>query len=276
MRKLQTLLAVTLIFAMLLTACAPKAATTAAPAATNTTAPAVPTDTKEAIVAVEATPTTASTIAAAQFKQSPTLDADVTAGKLPTVDKRLPDVPLVTKPVDSVGVYGGDLQTASWWPEVGNVQLFFATDAPIKWNANLTGYEAALIESYEWSADGKVFTMHMRKGLKWSDGEPYTSADWKFMWEDLANNPDSKKWKPPAYMRNADGTPIDLTYPDDYTVVWTSKDRALWIDPYFMAQGYWEFASNMMKPAHYLKQFHPKYTPTATGEILLKKSTSGI
>ena len=141
-----------------------------------------------------------------------------------------------------------------------NVQLYFATEAPIKWKADLTGYEPALVESYEWSEDGKTFTMHMRPGLKWSDGEPYTTADWKFWWEDFALNPDQKLWSIPAYLRNTDGTPIDITFPDDYTVVWTSKDRPLNIDPYFMAQGYWEFAHNFMKPAHYLKEYHPKYT----------------
>ena len=91
---------------------------------------------------------------------------------LPTVKERLPDTPVVTTPLESVGKYGGTLHTASWWPEVGNVQLYFATEAPIKWKADLTGYEPALVESYEWSEDGKTFTMHMRPGLKWSDGEP--------------------------------------------------------------------------------------------------------
>jgi ABC-type transport system substrate-binding protein len=51
-----------------------------------------------------------------------------------------------------------------------------------------------------------------------------------------------------------------MTFPDEYTVVWTSKDRGRWIDPYFMAQGCWDFAKNFMKPAHYLKEYHPNYT----------------
>jgi peptide/nickel transport system substrate-binding protein len=108
--------------------------------------------------------------------------------------------------------------------------------------------------------------MHMRPGLKWSDGEPYTSADWQYWWEDFAKNPDQKIWTIPAYLRNADGTPIDMTFPDEYTVVWTSKDRGLWIDPYFMAQGFWEFAKFFMKPKHYLAPYHPEMTSGATWE----------
>ena len=150
----------------------------------------------------------------------------VKAGKLPPVEERLPENPLVTTPVESVGKYGGTLYTATWWPEAGNVQLYFAVEAPIKWKADLTGYEPALVESYEWSADGKTFTMHMRKGMKWSDGEPYTSADWKFLWEDILKNPDQKIFTVPAYLRNTDGTPITMEFPDEYTVVWKS-DKSL-------------------------------------------------
>jgi peptide/nickel transport system substrate-binding protein len=219
-----------------------------------------------AIAPGAATAAPAAPIAASNLKEAPALAEQVKAGTLPSVDKRLPDAPVVTTPVEAVGKYGGTLQTASWWPEVGNVQLYFAVEAPIKWKADLTGYEPGLAESYEWSQDGKIFTLHLRKGMKWSDGQPYTTADWKYWWEDFAQNSDQKIWTIPAYLRNDDGTPIDMTFPDEYTVVWTSKDRPLWIDPYFMAQGFWEFAKNFMKPAHYLKQYHPKYASGKTWE----------
>jgi len=240
-------------------------AATQAPAAT-----AVPEATKAPEAAAE--PTKAAEQPAAttsKYAESPALAQLVKDGKLKPVEDRLPASPLVTKPAESVGQYGGTLHTASWWPEAGNVQLYFAVEAPIKWKPDLTGYEPALAESYEWSADGKIFTLHLRKGLKWSDGEPYTSADWKFWWEDLDNAPDQKLYSIPAYLRQSDGTPITMEFPDDFTVVWKS-DRPQWIDPFYMAQGYWEFAKTMMKPAHYLKQFHPKYTPTAKWEDMEK------
>jgi peptide/nickel transport system substrate-binding protein len=247
-KKFNLLLSILLITAFVLTACGGAAATEEGPAATEAPATQAPSGTEAPTVEVSA------------FAEAPALAEQVAAGTLPPVEERLPDNPVVTTPVESVGKYGGTLRTASWWPEVGNVQLYFAVEAPIKWKADLTGYEAALVESYEWSDDGHTFTMHMRPGLKWSDGEPYTTADWQYWWEDFAKNADQKIWTIPAYLRNADGTPIDMTFPDDYTIVWTSKDRGLWIDPYFMAQGFWEFAKNFMKPAHYLKEYHPNYT----------------
>jgi peptide/nickel transport system substrate-binding protein len=259
MRKTQYLLSVVAILVLVVTSCAQ--ATTQAP----TQPPAAqPTATSPAVQPVEATPEPTAVVS--QYHEAPDLAAQVAAGTLPSVDDRLPDNPVVTTPVDSVGKYGGTLRSASWWPEVGNVQLYFAVEAPIKWKADLTGYEPALVESYEWSDDGQTFTMHLRPGLKWSDGEPYTSADWEYWWEDFAKNADQKIWTIPAYLRNDDGTPVDMEFPDEYTVVWQYKDRAAWIDPYFMAQGFWEFAKNFMKPAHYLKQYHPAYTSGATWE----------
>jgi len=254
MKKLMFFISLVLISSFVLSSCGPKPTEVPATQAPATQAPA----------------TQAPTVEVAAYKEAPMLADLVAAGTLPPVEERLPDEPLVTTPVESIGKYGGTLLTASWWPEVGNAQLYFAVEAPIKWNADLTGYEPGLVESYEWSADGKTFTMHMRKGLKWSDGEPYTSADWKFWWEDLDNAPEQKLYSIPAYLRNLDGTPITMEFPDEYTVVWKSTDRPLWIDPFYMAQGFWEFAKSMMKPAHYLEQFHPKYTPTATWEDMEK------
>ena len=254
--KISLLLSIFVVLSMVLTACGAPATTEAPPAATEPPAAATePPAATEPAAATEAPAVTS-------YKQAPMLDSM----DLPPVEERLPDQPVVTEVVESIGKYGGTLHTASWWPEVGNVQLYFAVEAPIKWKADLTGYEPALVESYEWSEDGMTFTMHMRPGLKWSDGEPYTTADWDYWWNDFAKNPDQKIWTIPAYLRNNDGTPIDMEFPDDYTIVWKSTDRPLWIDPYFMAQGFWEFAKNFMKPKHYLEKYHPEITSGATWE----------
>lgn len=238
-------------------ACQP-AQQTAAP----TEPPAAPTNTVPAIQVSEATSTPVPTVEGVTYKQAPMLDGM----DLPPVEERISANPLVTQPREAIGTYGGTLRCVSWWPEVGNIQLYIS-EPPIKWKEDLTGYEPALAEAYEWSDDGLTFTLHMRKGVRWSDGEPYTSADWQFWWEDMAKNEDYKTNSVPAYMRKSDGTPIDLEYPDEYTVVWKS-DVPQWIAPYYLAQGFWEFASPKMKPAHFLKQYHPKYDSTKTYDDL--------
>jgi peptide/nickel transport system substrate-binding protein len=270
-----SIFAIIVILAMLLAACGtPATEEAAAPGevveeATEAVVeePEPTEDTGEAIVAEEATATPVPVVEEIVYAEAPMLADKVAAGELPAVEERLPEMPVVTAPYESIGKYGGTLRAASWWPEAGNVQLFFAVEAPLKWKADLTGYEAGLAESWEWSEDGKTFTMNLRKGLKWSDGEPYTTEDWRFWWEDMAKNEDYKVTSVPGYLRKSDGTPIDMEFPDETTIVWKS-DLGLWIAPYYLAQGYWEFAGPKMKPAHYLKQFHPTYTEGATYEEL--------
>ncbi len=145
----------------------------------------------------------------------------------------------------------------------GDIKMYM-TDPPIKWKADLTGYEPGLAEAYEWSEDGKTFTMHMRKGVKWSDGEPYTSADWKFWWEDMANAPDQKK-STMSRLTCATRMARRSTWNSRMISPLSGKstDRALWIDPYFLAQGFWEFADPKMKPAHFLKHYPSTNTPRA-------------
>jgi peptide/nickel transport system substrate-binding protein len=40
-----------------------------------------------------------------------------------------------------------------------------------------------LAKSFQWSPDGKTLTLHIRDGVKWSDGEPLTAEDVAFTWE---------------------------------------------------------------------------------------------
>ena len=44
-----------------------------------------------------------------------------------------------------------------------------------------------ILESYE-AKDGSEFTLKLRAGHKWSDGHPFTTEDFRFFWEDVANN----------------------------------------------------------------------------------------
>jgi peptide/nickel transport system substrate-binding protein len=200
------------------------------------------------------------------YNEAPMLHEKVLAGELPNVDERLPAEPIIVEPVESVGEYGGTVHTATWWAQGGNF-LMWMYDPPIRWKADYTGYEPG-IATYEWSEDGKTFTLHFIKGIKWSDGVPFTMEDIKFWWEDMALNEEYKVTSVPWYMYKSDAkTPIDMEFPDDYTWVWKS-DQAMWVSPYILAQGYWEWLSAIPKPKHFLTQFHPKYTAGADYTML--------
>ncbi len=67
--------------------------------------------------------------------------------------------------------------------------LAYLFEGLTKTNAETTQVEPALAESWEVSADGLVWTFHLRPGVLWSDGEPLTADDVAFTFNDLINNP---------------------------------------------------------------------------------------
>ncbi|MCD6290090.1 MAG: hypothetical protein J7M34_06260, partial [Anaerolineae bacterium] len=239
----------------------------AAPAPTKApTKEAKPTPTAPtgAIKAEEATPTPVP-VKASKYNEAPMLAELVKAGKLPPVDERLPEDIDVVEPQESVGKYGGTWHNVTWDPQIPNIKMILY-DPPIRWKPDYTGYGAGLAYKYEWSEDGKTVTLYFRKGVKWSDGEPFTMEDLKFWWEDLATNEDYKVVQVPWWGWKSTKEPMDVEFPDDYTMV-MKWDTPQWITPYILAQGFWEWEP-LMKPKHYLKQFHPKYNPDSDYDTL--------
>jgi peptide/nickel transport system substrate-binding protein len=269
MKKL-SLISLLVVFALLLAACSSEPPAVEEAPAEQAEAPAEeqaaeePAEEEKADVevgqAIEAGESTAEEEPAAEvseFNEAPMLADMVTAGELPPVEERLPvDVQVVT-PVDKVGEYGGTWYDSTWEAVVGNIKMILY-DPPIRWKPDYTGYEPGLFKAWEWSDDGTQVTYHLRQGVKWSDGEPFTTADLQFWWEDLATNADYKVVQVPWWGFNSDGSPMEVTFPDEYTLV-MKWDKPQWITPYIMAQGFWEWEP-MMKPRHYLEQFHPNYT----------------
>lgn len=100
-------------------------------------------------------------------------------------------IPLTVDPpyaLDTSGKHGGTLI----WAELGELDTFHplvsssATNSELKTLIfdTLVSYDnakwehtASLAWKWEHSDDGKTWTFHLRKGVKWSDGAPFTSAD---------------------------------------------------------------------------------------------------
>ena len=78
--------------------------------------------------------------------------------------------------------------------------------------------EPWLAERWESSADGQTHTLHLRKGVTWSDGTPFTSADVLFTLQAMY---DPKVESVIASGVMPGGRPIQATAPDASTVVMT-------------------------------------------------------
>jgi peptide/nickel transport system substrate-binding protein len=69
-----------------------------------------------------------------------------------------------------------------------------------------------LAEKWDLSQDGKTLTLNLRHGVKWHDGQPFTSADVKWTLENVW-----KKYHPRNQALFANADRVDT--PDDYTVI---------------------------------------------------------
>ena len=121
---------------------------------------------------------------------------------------------------------------------------------------DVQGFYGNIAESYEVSDDATVFTFTLREGLKWSDGEPVTTADVAFVFNDLYNNAEFGAF--PNKFKSATGAPAELTVVDDYTFSLTFDVPSGGILRDFAITG-WASYNDMIKPVHYLGAFHPAY-----------------
>ena len=193
--------------------------------------------------------------------EAPSLAYLVERKELPPLAQRLPEHPLVAKHAyagyERAGGYGGTWRTFHTGPDLGAWKMIAAYSPLIRWNWTCTDLEPGLAESWAFNADGSQLTLNLRKGLRWSDGHPYTSESFAF-WYELCLDP-RQQYAPPVWCL-VDGKPMTVETPDEYTIVMNFAGPN-WLVPLWLATGFW-WCEEYNLPKHYLKQFHPDYNPT--------------
>jgi len=193
-----------------------------------------------------------------KYNEAPMLAELVKQGKLPPVEQRLPEKPLVVKPIEEVGQYGGTWRRIA----VGGIGDAFIIsnrltyENLLRWSQDIKGFVPNVAEKWKITDDGRTFTIYLRKGIKWSDGTPFTADDIMFWYQDVILN---KELTPsvPSWLI-IDGEPPKVEKIDSYTIRFTfRKPYGLFLHQLASPNG----LGLTQYPAHYLKQFHPKYTP---------------
>lgn len=100
----------------------------------------------------------------------------------------------------------------------------------------------ALAESWDVSDDSKTFTFHLRQGIRWSDGHPFTADDVVFTFEAIY---DERFPNRGAYDLSVDGEPFVVEKVDDFTVTITTPEIYA---PFLL------FMSREILPRHKLQQ----------------------
>ena len=201
------------------------------------------------------------------LKETPMFADQVKSGVLPPVDKRVPEQPWVVKYFaggEGPGQQGGQLNMLVASARDTRLMTIFSYTRLIVYDDKFK-LKPDILESYE-EKDGREFTFKLRAGHKWSDGQPFTTEDFRFFWEDVANNKDLSSGGPNVELL-VDGKPPKVEIIDPLTIKYT-WDKP---NPYFIESQARAAPLFLYRPAHYLRKFHAKYTPEA--EIL--KSAKG-
>ncbi|MGI6704739.1 MAG: ABC transporter substrate-binding protein [Clostridia bacterium] len=200
------------------------------------------------------------------YKESPFFE-----GKgLPPVAERLPKEPKLVNEYPAehlkdgkleIGKYGGMMRFVNPDPE-WNPDIFLMLNEALMNTPGGMGAEvtANIVKNVEMSPDNKEFTFYLREGLKWSDGQPVTTEDVAFAFNDVIMN---EQLTPvfPAWLRagnSNDAEPGKLEIIDEYTFK-ISFTEAYGRFPIQLALTGWRGYTELMKPKHYLKDFHPNY-----------------
>jgi peptide/nickel transport system substrate-binding protein len=184
-----------------------------------------------------------------EFTDPPSLAARIRSGELPPIDERLPRQPLVLQPNHEIGVHGGTLVR-------GNIPQM---ESNLILNRPATDTEPNIVRDWEFSDEGRVLTLYLREGLKWSDGAPVTADDYLFGFYDVAWNEEINP-VPPGWAR-VHGEPLEMEKVDDFTV------RIISPRPYYalihqmnMVGANWFFSP---WPKHWFSTYHADYNENA-------------
>lgn len=205
------------------------------------------------------------------FKESPVLQAQVKAGKLPALKNRLPIEPVVDNPFENVGKYGG----SATFPQVEDTVAYpasnFTTFEPV-FSLGRDGKTIVpnIAKSYKFSPDGKTFTFTLRRGMKWSDGEPFTADDFTFYWNDIVLNKELTPVPPSTF--SPGGKPMVVSKINDTTVQFKFDAAYYAILPNLAGIVFHGCQGDIFEASHYLKQFLPKYNKN----IVAQAKTAGF
>ncbi len=176
---------------------------------------------------------------------------------LPPLAERLPSEPLVVVPYASVGSYGGTLNALSNATEAGTSDFLSIRHVNlVRYSDDLQTIVPNVAKSWEWNEDYTQLTFKLREGHKWSDGAPFTSADVKFWYDNLALDSNVRE-KPQDYALVA-GERMTVETPDATTVVFNLPSPKPGLLAHF-ATSY----AQAFQPLHFLGQYHPQVNADA-------------
>lgn len=193
------------------------------------------------------------------YKESPLVTELVEKGELPPVEERLPEEPMVSSS-NEIGTYGGVFRGAGFGPTHGQLDTEgFRFTGLLRVEDDLKTMTPMLLKEFTVNDNYTEWTLTLRKGLKWSDGEPFTSDAMLFWYEDVLLNEEITPAIPDKYKANNEVMKMEAL--DEVTVKVTFAASYPAFEVIMMNScAPYEY---MWAPRHYLEKWHIKYNPDA-------------
>jgi peptide/nickel transport system substrate-binding protein len=201
-------------------------------------------------------------------KEAPALAARVQRGELPPLAERVGAEPLVVTPHQTVGRHGGTIRAALRGGGDHNAILrLVGNQGLVRWNLAMSEVEPCVAKSWTVSEDATTFTFSLRRGMRWSDGKPFTADDVLFSCNDLLFNRDFTP-TPPARYVNA-GRPMTVEKLDDATVRFTfAAPNGRFLQELATPLG----QHPVLYQKAFCSQFHPAYADAAQLQAQVQQS----
>ncbi len=196
-----------------------------------------------------------------KLQETPQLIERVESGQLPPVDQRLPQSPYIDRleQLDQrqPGIPGGSITLLMGKAKDVRQLVVYGYARLVGFNEAMQ-LEPDLLHSIE-IEQGRIFTLNLRPGHRWSDGQPFTSEDFRYYWQDVASNDQLYPYGPPKQLL-VNGKPPRFETLGPYRVRYSWDNP----NPDFLLALAGPSPLYIYRPAHYMGQFHPNYTDPAT------------
>lgn len=188
------------------------------------------------------------------YEESPQLAQMVEQGLLPPIEQRLPLSPseAVYADFQTTGKYGGRITMQMKAAKETRQMVVYGYARLLRYDSEYK-LRADILESVD-VHEGRIFTLNLRRGHKWSDGRDFTTEDFRFWWEDIANNEELYPAGAPASLQvNGEFPRVEILTRYRVRYSWSQRN------PNFLPQLAKASPLYIYAPKHYLEQFHSDY-----------------
>lgn len=218
------------------------------------------------------------------YGEAPGLRERVGAGQLPPIDARLPGNPLVVQPWPPTSAAPSRVGAASALPLLGRyggtwrngmvgqgdgalVFRLIGYENLVRWHPDWNRADPSVLANVAQSItvhdDATRYIFRLRRGLKWSDGVPFTADDVVFWYEDVLLSPELTG-EPPDWLRPG-GRTVTVHKLDDYAVEFRfATPNSIFLDHLATPYG----IGPTTHPRHWLRQFHARHNPDGIARLM--------